>query len=330
MILRGALVAAAACLVGCAAPRAHRHDRIELPIGVTVDAPVVYQGELIETGPFDEALVSWDLRVSERGAARLEARVRHGETWTDWMALAFRGDRDVRGFPAPVRAGARARVDVDVILCDGPADAIEWRIVTMGSGPVGFGSVWVTTTGLGAGGALRKEPEPVAMDHAVPHKAQRDAAEEAIGRLCSPTAVAMVMGSYGVDIPVVEMAARVYDDEFNLYGNWVNNTLAASELGVPMHVTRIGSWEDAARFMRRGPIVVSLPPFDERELTGAGYSSASGHLIVLHGFDGRGGVLVRDPAHGDEAESARVYRREELTRLWLIENKGTAYVLSEE
>jgi hypothetical protein len=168
------------------------------------------------------------------------------------------------------------------------------------------------------------------MDHAVPHKAQRDGGEELGGRLCSPTAVAMVAASRGVDVPVADMAARVYDAEFDLYGNWVNNTLAASELGVPMHVTRIGSWEEAARFMRRGPIVISLPPFDERELTGAGYSSASGHLIVLHGFDGRGGVLVRDPAHGDEAEAARVYRRDELTRLWMIENKGTAYVLSEE
>lgn len=322
-------------VMGCAAPGAHRHDRAELAIGVTVDAPVVYQGERIEPGLFDEALVSWDLRVPRRGAARLEARVRHGETWTDWMTLAFRGDREVPGFSEPLRRGALARVDVDVIVCEEPADAIEWRIVTLGSGPVEFGSVWVTTTrigggggGGGGGGLVRVGAEPERLDHAVPHKAQADGGEGLDGRLCSPTAVAMVVASRGVDVSVAEMAERVHDDAFDLYGNWVNNTLGASELGVPMHVTRIGSWEDAARFMRRGPIVISLPPFEERELPEAGYSSPSGHLIVLHGFDGRGGVLVRDPAYGDEAEAARVYRRDRLTRLWLIENKGTAYVLS--
>jgi len=320
-----------ACLIGCAAPGTHRHERAGLAIGVTVDAPVVYQGERIEPGLFDEALVSWDLRVPRRGAARLEARVRHGEIWTEWMTLAFRGDREVDGFSEPLRRGASARVDVDVIVCESPADAVEWRIVTLGSGPVEFGSVWVTTTRIGVGGgggSVRGGAEPELLDHAVPHRAQADGGEGLDGRLCSPTAVAMVVASRGVDVTVAEMARRVHDDEFDLYGNWVNNTLAASELGVPMHVTRIGSWEEAAVFMRRGPIVISLPPFEERELPEAGYSSASGHLIVLHGFDGRGGVLVRDPAYGDESEAARVYRRDRLARLWLIENKGTAYVLS--
>ena len=317
-----AAVAAGLLGVGCAAPAdAHRHERAAF--APATNAPV--SSGPIERAPFDEALLSWDLRQDPGSGARLEARVRQDGRWTGWMTVATRGDASAFG-TGPSRRDGDAWIDVDVVMCDTPCDAIDWRVAAAGPGGAAVRSVWLTTTGVGSGGAYTPESEPPAFAHAVPHKAQREGGEELAGRLCSPTAVAMVLAAAGLEIGVAEMAERVHDAEFDIYGNWVNNTLAASELGVPMHVTRIGSWTEAEAFMRRGPIVISLPPFDERELDGAGYSSRSGHLIVLRGFDGRGGVLVRDPAHTEAGEAARVYRRDQITRLWLLENKGTAYV----
>lgn len=327
----GLIAALALCTIalagaGCAGPGdAHRHERVVF----APDARAPVGSASLAAAPFDEALLSWDVRLDDGVGARLEARVRQDGRWSRWMTVAARGGGDV--FDAgPLRRDGAAWVDIDVVMCDTPCDAIEWRVEAAGPGG-GIGgaavrSVWLTATGVGAAGPYEPEPDPPAFAHEVPHKAQRDGGEELAGRLCSPTAVAMVLAAAGLEVGVVEMAALVHDAEFDIYGNWVNNTLAASELGVPMHVTRIGSWAEAEAFMRRGPIVISLPPFDERELDGAGYSSRSGHLIVLRGFDGRGGVLVRDPAHADPGEAARVYRRDQLTRLWLLRNKGTAYV----
>lgn len=314
---------------GCAARPAagHAHTRtIERTDRVSASPGVVAEG-IAKAGPFDEALLSWDIWLEPGVAARLEARVGRDAGWSDWLTIATRGDRDTPFDRPPLRRSGVDRVDVDMIVCETPADALEWRIVGAGEGSVRVNAVWVTTTAIAAGDAVGMAP-PEPLSYAVPHRAQREGGAELGGRLCSPTAVAMVVSSRGVDIGVAEMAERVLDHEFDLYGNWVNNTLAASELGVPMRLTRIGSWAEARAFMQLGPIVVSLPPFDECDLIGAGYSSASGHLIVLRGFDGRGGVLVRDPAHERAEDAARTYRIEDLTRLWLVENKGTAYVLA--
>jgi len=314
---------------GCA-PKAHVHERWtgatdRGPLGLG-DATMrwIVGGETIETGaPFDEVLLSWDVRLDGGGSgARLEARVRSGSDWSAWMTIAGRGPTP--GYE-PVRDDPIARVEVDMIVCRRPCDAVAWRVLGTGRAAPDVREIWVTTTAINAGD--RSGPWGVAspIEHAVPHRAQRDAGEELGGRLCSPASVAMVLASRGVDVPMLAMAERAHDAEFDLYGNWVNNTLAASELGVPMRVTRIGSWAETRAFLERGPVVISLPPFHEREITGAGYSSRSGHLIVIAGLDGRGGVIVRDPAHADDA--TRVYRRSQLTRLWLRENRGTAYVL---
>lgn len=316
-LLAALALLSAVMLVGCTAPRGHTHHR------TTFDTPQDLTGAVPSAGAFDEALISWDVRVPPGSAARLEARVARAGAWSDWMALAVRGEPSL--LPPPVRTSGHDRVDVDLLLCQPAAEQLEWRVTTAGPGPVDLRSVWVTTTRNGQGRPISTR-KPAAIAHPIPHRSQREGGDDLAGRLCSPTAVAMVLASRGVDIGVGDLAARVYDPEFDLYGNWLNNTLAACELGVPMHTTRITDWAEAETFLRRGPIVVSLRPFRAEELHGAGYASDSGHLIVLRGFDARGGVLVRDPAFSEPDQADRVYRRDQLTRLWLLDKRGTAYV----
>lgn len=314
-------LAAGMWLGGCSGV-GHRQTRFTDDPGVTLDAanPVAASGTL-ESPLFDEAVLSWDIGLGEGASAVLDASVRSGGAWSGWLRVARRGPTVCE---EPRREDGEARIDVDTVICGRPADAIRWRVVACG-GPVRVRSVWVTTTGIGRGGRVVTPGDLDPVVHAVPHKAQRDGGADLGGRLCSPTSVAMVVESRGVPVAVGEMAERVYDADFDLYGNWVNNTLGASELGVPMRLTRIASWAEARSYLENGPMVISLRPFDERELAGAGYSSESGHLIVVAGLDGRGGAMVRDPAHADD--SRRRYRMTQLTRLWLIGNKGTAYVI---
>jgi len=64
----------------------------------------------------------------------------------------------------------------------------------------------------------------------------------------------------------------------------------------------------------------------EGQLTGAPYTTTSGHLLVLRGFDEQNDCLVNDPAAIDAEHGQLTYKRSELETCWLARG-GTAYVL---
>ena len=64
----------------------------------------------------------------------------------------------------------------------------------------------------------------------------------------------------------------------------------------------------------------------DRQLTGAPYTTTSGHLLVLRGFDEQNDCLVNDPAAIDAEHGQLTYKRSELETCWLARG-GTAYVL---
>ncbi|MFY0406697.1 C39 family peptidase [Solicola sp. PLA-1-18] len=157
---------------------------------------------------------------------------------------------------------------------------------------------------------------------------------------CSPTAVSMVLDHWGAGPPtpsggstrddVVPLAAAaVFDSGYAGTGNWAFNTAYAAGLGVDAFVTRLRSLEEAELFTRAGiPLVISMV-FGADELDGAGFDT-QGHLMVLHGFDAAGDVLVHDPAsHLERSNDAvpRTYRRDQVARAWLGRASGVAYVL---
>jgi hypothetical protein len=142
----------------------------------------------------------------------------------------------------------------------------------------------------------------------------------------APTSLAMLLAFRGVERPTLEVAQRAFDARHDLYGNWTRNVQAAWSFGVPGHLARFADWKGVAAELERGqPLVISIAA-KAGELAGAPYASTEGHLLVVTGFDGKGGVLVNDPAAEDAAKGKRVYRADELAKVWLARG-GTAYVL---
>ena len=89
---------------------------------------------------------------------------------------------------------------------------------------------------------------------------------------------------------------------------------------------RLSSWRAAEHFLARGiPLVVSVR-VESGELRGAPYSETAGHLLVITGFDGQDGVRVNDPAAGTLDGVLRVYRRDDLERVWMRRG-GVAYAI---
>ncbi|MFG0306269.1 MAG: C39 family peptidase [Phycisphaerales bacterium JB040] len=319
--------------------RAHTHDVHEAH--APTDAPLALTETGVRFGPFgldgrpvDHALASWIVRTEDGAGARLDVRVVTGGVPSPWLTLARTGDPDaLSDLPAERDRAEGARVYTDVLACDPPGEGVELRLLASG-GEATLTALWVTLTDeaeppaplgeLDVSALLEPVPGPVALD--VPHHAQNEAGPELASRLCSPTSVAMTLAYHGHARTVAEVAADCYDPDAEIYGNWVNNTLAASRLGVPTLATRLGSWGELEAALGHGPVVLSLPPFTPDTLGGVTYESKSGHLLVARGFDDSGDLLVSDPAHGDPDEARATYSREDLTRLWLLENLGTCYL----
>jgi hypothetical protein len=198
--------------------------------------------------------------------------------------------------------------------------------------------VSVSPVGVAAGTVL--DVPTFSQEKHVGHYPQWDNGGEA---WCSPTSVAMVLKYWQrgpsatdlewVDPPVdaeVDFAARnVFDYAYQGAGNWPFNTAYAARFGLSSFITRLRSFTEAEELIAAGiPLIISVA-FKKSELDGAGYGT-NGHLMVVVGFDGRGDVVVNDPASHlipDNDQVRVTYRRDQLENAWLPKSGGTTYLI---
>ncbi|MFN5662885.1 MAG: C39 family peptidase, partial [Planctomyces sp.] len=147
------------------------------------------------------------------------------------------------------------------------------------------------------------------------------------GRLCSPTSVSMVLAHAGNAAVVAQVAERAYDADNDIYGNWPRNVQAAFTMGLPGYLTRFSDWSQVERTLRAGQPIIASIQVRPGELRNAPYEKTAGHLIVLEGLTADGDVMVADPAVATAREGQLVYRRDDMTRVWLDRVDGTAYIL---
>ncbi|MBI5361611.1 MAG: C39 family peptidase [Planctomycetes bacterium] len=308
----------------------------------------------LTTAPFRDVVASWNAHVPEGAGMSFDLRVgQEGADWGPWLhvgdwGLAVPGERAL--------ACDGGRIDVDCFVGERSftqvqlrARAVSARSDTTASIELERVSLCVTdrfvrhavnvrawirgTNGRGPEGCVMPGPggrgDPglaTRLELPVPFRSQKEEDPSIASRICSPTSLAMVLAYRGVDVPTAEVARVCYDEEHAIYGNWTRAIQGAFTLGVPGYLTRINCWERAGELLQAGqPLVISIG-VKEGQLTGAPYTSTTGHLIVLRGFDERGDVLVNDPAAPDAEHGQLTYKRSELETCWLARG-GTAYVL---
>jgi hypothetical protein len=148
-------------------------------------------------------------------------------------------------------------------------------------------------------------------------------------RICSPTAVAMVLNFYGYATSPLEIAERSYDAAHDLYGVWPRNVWAVAACGVRGFLMHFDSWTAVdALLAKRIPIVASIR-YRSADLTGAAFyrpnDELTGHLVVVTGAQGTR-VCVNDPAGSSAAAVERSYDMVEFERVW-FDRSAVGYVL---
>jgi hypothetical protein len=154
-----------------------------------------------------------------------------------------------------------------------------------------------------------------AMVLAVPFCAQGEGPEAMKHQICSPASVTMVMRFWGIDRPLVENAAAIYDPEYRIFGNWMRAAQRPGEMGLEAWVDRFRNWEQVRDVIAAGEPVVASIQFKAGEFPSAVSKSSDGHLIVIRGFTGDGNIIVNDPADKARGNGA-IYNAQDLGRAW--------------
>jgi hypothetical protein len=220
---------------------------------------------------------------------------------------------------------AFGKVDTDTLVLNEPADTVQIRVTVGGTTNLvptlkflglSFANTQITPAyrqpNLAAWGKTIATPEH--SQHGYPNEKG----------WCSPTSLSMVLSRWSdklnrpeMNLAVPDVAAAVYDRDFDGTGNWPFNTaFAGSFKGMRSYVTRLDDLAEVEDWIAAGIPVVLSARWDWLQV-GRPLDS-TGHLIVCIGFTDSGDVVVNDPAaHLERGDSVRqIYKREDVIYSW--------------
>ena len=141
----------------------------------------------------------------------------------------------------------------------------------------------------------------------VPCFSQNSYNKDIASRICSPTSLSMVLGYYNINVNAEKIAASVYDNTNDIYGNWVFNTAYLSKYNFTSYVAFLNSIEDIVKELKEGrPVIASViyknslnVKKDLPVLNNAPITYTFGHIVVIRGIVTENNItyfLVNDPA----------------------------------
>ncbi|MFT4539356.1 MAG: hypothetical protein ACI841_000966 [Planctomycetota bacterium] len=309
---------------------------------------------VVTPASFRELLPSWNVSIPDGLAITVDVRVREvsQKDWSNWLPIGgwstdvglVRGAQD-----STAKEYDRGRVDVDIFRSEHQHDRAQLRVRAYASEvsrdstqsvadhPIeihDLSAVFTDFSHFAPPGERSDDAVPLpqgseaSLRHGqpLPARSQRDVPEELRSRLCSPTSLAMVLESYGVDLPTVQVAECLYDRDNDIYGNWSRAIQGAFVLGVPGRLVRVEDWRVVEAALARNERLIIRVRVQAGELRGAPYRQTKGHLLCLCGIDAQGWVLVNDPAATSEEGVERRYRKEDLEACWM-QPSGVAYAI---
>ncbi len=131
---------------------------------------------------------------------------------------------------------------------------------------------------------------------------------------CTPAAIAMLAGTWGIEASVDEVAAAVFDRAYGGTGNWTFAVAYAGMRGLAGAAAYLRDLVNVECFIAAGiPLALSIS-WRGGALPGAPLERSEGHLLVVRGFDAGGDVIVNDPA---QPAVRHTYPRAAFARSWL-------------
>lgn len=287
---------------------------------------------------FHELLPSWNIRLDESDQGyRVALRIsRNGQEWSPWFHFGNGGT-----FHETSSTGTISKdpdwgvVDVDYLCVEKPARWFQYRVElqstssSIATKPVELQRFFAAYRNTAGDKKLWKRfnshLKPVAADRistiSVPYRSQRWVNDRLLsGQICCPTCISMVLESYGIDKPTVEVAQTAYDKEYDIFGAWPRASQTAASFGCRAWVQRFATHDDIRRVIAQGTPLMASIRAAKGEVASLPYGSTEGHLILLRGCTPEGDYIVNDPYAIGPDGAERIFSRQDIEAAWL--NKG--------
>lgn len=288
--------------------------------------------------PYDTAIASWNALTPPGTWIQVELRAfrPNGAHWTKFYNMGFwaSGTSTIKRSSVTGQGDADGSIATDTLQLRGAelATRYQYRLTLFTkdravSPTVRLMAVMTSQKAEEPNGLnLVSDRQAWGVELAVPRRSQmlyKDGGEV----WCSPTSTSMVLAYWGFSVPVPTAAAATYDYVYKGNGAWHFNTAWAGDFGLEAYVTRLSSMVQVEEWISAGVPVIMSYAAGAGELPGTPYTSTSGHIMVIRGFDARGNVIVNDPAAASDRGVRFVYDRAILERLWLTHSGGTVYLV---
>jgi hypothetical protein len=270
--------------------------------------------------PFDEGLPSWNgTAPGDSGGFRILIRFPYQSSWSPWLEAGYWKSNLWPGSKRTAFAGGQ--IDIDTALLGYYASQWQFAVEMKRNAAhvtspslnklAFFYSDRRTTQNVNYTSILNDRPGAIFVP--TTFLAQSRISSEIGGRICSPTAVAMILLSYKIKVDPLQFAWDTLDPYYDLFGVWPRVVQNASEYGLIGTVTRYRSWSQARDVLAKGGRIamsIGLPLYD-------------GHLVMLAGFTQNGDPIVHDPARSGDGYN-KVYNKSDLSHSW-FDKGGVAY-----
>jgi hypothetical protein len=300
--------------------------------GRSSDQTLLTSPEINARIKFDEIIVSWNAQAPAGSYLIFEARAFYSNLTTKYYTLgiwcadpAHRSRRSVAN-----QDDADGSVATDVLNLKHATDCLQVR-VSLFTG----GALKPSLKFLGISLADTKtsfpelEPNRAAWGQLIPVP-ERSQMKYPNGKvLCSPTTVSMLLAYWAetlkrpdLDRAVPDVAAAVYDSQWEGTGNWPFNTAFVGSIeGMRAYITRFSDISELETWVaHKIPLGLSL---DYDRLRGKG-PGPNGHIAACVGFTKEGDPIINDP--GTSEHVRKVFPRKNLVDAWGC-SKNTVYVL---
>ena len=292
--------------------------------------------------PLHECTVSWNITGGHNGWSEIYLRGAKGEgEWTLWYPLAFWSPTGsyVGRFSFTGMEDEKGLVKPDYLVFREPVDKLQLKIrrgsMKAGGIPSFWGAYlsWSTERPVSSDNLSPVEYRPIDIE-GVPSHSQM-VYPDGGNVWCSPTCLSMIVKYYrnsqaAPEACVREAVSGCWDPIEQCHGNWNFNSAWTSSLGYRSYIkrfTRLNQLEDLLSRNIPLPLSISFDNKTERRLDKAPIERTNGHIILLKGFDGKGGAFVFDPAAGSDADVPVTYSCAQLEARWLEASGGSAYII---
>jgi hypothetical protein len=287
--------------------------------------------------PWNQLMVSWNADAPAGSWLKVEAAGVFPDQTTKFYTLGRWSPDADPGLRTSVRGqrDADGAVNTDTLVLNRLASGAQIRL-TLGSSngiepkPKFLGLCFSDTKAP----ATSRPPHRAAWGRTVPTPERSQHGYPGENGWCSPASLSMVLARWAevmnrpeMNLTVPQVAAAVYDRDYEGTGNWSFNTaFAGGFAGLRSYVTRFDDLSEVEDWIAAGiPVILSA----RWDLLQPGRPFApEGHLVVCTGFTKTGDVVVNDPATRlDRGETVRhIYSRDNVIRAWATSH-NTVYLV---